>query len=392
MRDALVFSLIIQLLHEQPQQPNESYSINDIDALLFYQLLIRHRIWHQALSYLSKEQIILPTIISQRLAFKCKKDKQHVLLSASETARIAKCFEKKQITYCVVKGLILNTLLYDVIYARSCRDIDVWVEASQFDDAAAQLVTLGYEKQYPLYRLTGFKRRYYMTHKHDMAFYHPQKKMLIELHFRLGYFGVNFMPILPKMMTEILIFNTKVSTLHNDYHLLFLMIHGAIHAWMRLRWLYDIVLFIQQKQCDLQRVMTLSRRIGCEHIVQQSLMLSRDLLKCHDEAASRFIEKPSWRVRTLSRLAQDFIKSDYEPDDGVSNIKMFIKYRYYLLLCSVKGQKRRAIWHDLFKIERLFSSVTVPESLSFLYYFIYPGWVVLYIYQSIRKRMRITSI
>ena len=61
---------------------------------------------------------------------------------------------------------------------------------------------------------------------------------------------------------------------------------------------------------------------------------------------------------------------------------MFFKYRFYLAQLAVRGQKLHAILGDLFKIDELFVYVTFPDKLSFMYYAVYPLWVIKYVLKS----------
>ena len=284
-----------------------------------------------------------------------------------------------------MKGILLNLHLYGGLNTRPCRDIDVWIKPSDYARAINVLISLGYIKKLPTYELTGFKQSYYMQHRHDMAFYHPDKRILIEPHFRLDYFGINFFPWGLLTRKSIRVFNQDIMTLEDNYHLLYLMIHGSIHAWIRLRWLQDIVLFIQSNKCDLNHIMDLAKQIKCEHLVEQTLLIVHDLFPTCRASIASFIQNPSHKSLQLAALAKQFIEGDYEMTDGFRHYKMFFKYRYYLAKLAVKGQKRQAIFGDLFKIDEVFQYATFPDKLAFMYYLVYPLWVIKYAWQSLRR-------
>lgn len=378
-----LFPVMLQLLQTDAMNDNDHCDQKIIDWASFYTLIIRHRIWHQVQQALSVVKINPPNVWSKQLTDYCQQDKQKIINTMVETARIARVLNEANIHYCVNKGVILNVLIYDSLDTRPCRDIDVWVSPAQYREAVAILVVLGYQKKLPVYELKNFKERYYMAHHHDMAFYHPIRKILVELHFSLADCGISFFLPTPAMLKRVDVFNISVQTLNDDYHLLYLMFHGAIHAWNRLRWLNDIVLFIGSNRCDLSNVMHLAKQLHCEHVVQQSLMLVSDLFGIHDEVLCQLIQNPDWRVKKLISLAKEFIAGEYVSTDGMSNISMFVKRRYYLVLLATGGRKTSTISKDLFKIDKLFPYMTFPDRLSFLYYAIYPAWVVKYIWKSL---------
>ena len=373
----LELSLLISIL----QTDTDVVSNPTIDWALFYKLVIRHRVWHLVHKALLETAPPILPVITKR----CQQDTLHLLNTANETIRIAAKFNEQTVEHCFIKGILLNVHIYGGLGTRPCRDIDVWIKLSDYPRAINALLSLGYKKKLPTYELSGFKQSYYMQHRHDMAFYHPDKRILIEPHFRLDYFGINFFPWESLTRKSIRVFNQDIMTLDDDYHLLYLMIHGSIHAWIRLRWLQDIALFIQSNKCDLKHVVDLAKQIKCEHLFEQTLLLINELFPSNNEVISPFIQKPSRKSLQLAALSKQFIEGDYEMTDGFRHYKMFFKYRFYLAKLAVKGQKLQAILGDLFKIDEVFQYATFPDKLAFMYYLIYPIWVIKYAWRSIRR-------
>lgn len=375
-------ALILQSLQTDLSASQHLTIDPSINWPLFYRMMIRHRVWHQIRNSLFSVKQNASISIVEKIDQYCKRDKLRILKTAAETARIARSLNQDGIQYCFVKGTILNILIYGALVTRPCRDIDLWVDPSGYQAAITNLIALGYQQKTPCYELKGFKERYYMNHKHDIAFYHSELNILVELHFKLGQIGLQFFSPTPPMCKLVTVFNTPVLTLEDDHHLLYLMIHGATHAWIRLRWLNDIALFIKSNRCDLDHVMALAKQIHCEHIVKQSLILVHSLLSVNDDVLCRLIQNPDRRVARLVVLSKQFIKADYVMTDGMSNPLMFIKYRYYLARVAVKRQKVSAVLSDTFKIESLFNNITLPDKLSFIYYLIYFGWVIKFFWRS----------
>jgi hypothetical protein len=374
------FMLIIaslQFTHDN----NKRVRINQtIDWNLFYKLTIRHRVWHQVYKALTAQGSCDDIPIYKKLEKQCEVDKKRILTTASETLRVARAFTQSNIQHCFIKGTVLNEYLYGSLLTRPCKDIDIWVDTTTLASATEALLALGYQKQLPTYVLSGFKERYYMNHKHDISFYHPERKIEIELHFRLSYFGVNFFAHAATHFKKVPLCNTLIQTLDDNYHLLYLMIHGAIHAWGRLRWLNDISLYIKNDRCSLTQVITLAQKIQCEHLVEQSLLLSRELFGVNNADMDVILQNSSPRAKWLAKMAKRFITADYEPSGHYGIYKKeFFYYRFYLARLASPGQKLQAVCGDLFKIDNLFPYITFPNSLRGMYYLLYPLWVVKYI-------------
>lgn len=381
MRRNIEQALLLHTLQSDSTDATALHLDPTINWDLFYKYVIRHRVWHQVHKALLPLNIQNATLLA--LTKKCQHDKHRILMMAGETVRIARAFTKKGILHCFVKGTLLNMHLYGELISRPCNDIDVWVDVATYSLAIDSLISQGYQKKSPDYALTGFKKEYYMRHKHDMIFYHPTQHILVELHFRLSYFSMEFFPITAVPLKPIYVLNTPIMAPDDDYHLLYLMLHGAIHAWIRIRWLQDIALFIKQKKCDLRRVQTLAKELHCQHIVEQSLLLIQHFFNINTPDMHAQLKQPSRRSQQLTQLAKQFITADYEMTDGIKNPMLFFKYRVYLFKLAVRHQKFHALFGDLFKIDVLFPVLTFPKFCSFMYYFCYPFWVIRFIKKGI---------
>ena len=383
MHETPELTFMLQCIQSRASKHDTTVADDLIHWPFFYTLILKHRVWHHVHEALTHTAVpSLPSDIKHALTTHCRKDKQRLFITAGETVRIARLLTKYAIPHCFIKGIVLNVLLYGALDTRPCRDIDIWVDTPVYARAVEALLALGYLQQLPTYALSGFKETYYLNHKHDLAFYHPTRHIVVELHFRLSYFGLHFFPYARVKQKSVNLLNTPITTLDDDYHLLYLILHGAIHAWTRLRWLNDIVLFIINKRCNLEHVVHLSKQLHCEHLVEQALLLVNEFFTMENPEFHLLIQNPSRRGLQLARLAKQFIHSNYEMTDGLKNPVMFFTYRFYLTKIAVRGQKIQAIWGDLFKIDMIFPSFTFPTKLAFLYYLCYPFWVIIFIWRS----------
>ena len=418
MANTVELEVIIAALNNDSSRLEALIVSSAINWHEFFQIIIRHRIWHQAHRAFAKLKCKSKVPIYAKLAKFCQQDKLRIFSLVAETCLLARTFAAQQIPYCFIKGPILNVSLYEELTIRPCRDLDVWIEYRALQQATKALLALGYQKKKPVYELIGFKEEYYLKHKHDITFYHRERNMLVELHFRLNYLGINFVPLSPAICKKIILWQTPIQTLNDDYHLLFLMIHGAIHGWIRLRWLYDLHLYIKSGKCSLTNLMILAEKIHCKHIVYQALTLLNDffpvanaeLLKiltnlkqpqqsppfgmgyialllirsisvAHAHTALPRQKYTCKRYIKLAALAKQFIIADYQPEKNPGIFtKHFFYYRFYLVKLATSGEKMHAFVGDLFKIDKLFPFLSLPNKLKFCYYLLYPLWVISYIF------------
>lgn len=368
-------NLILNLLqHDVDKEITLSQDeIMNINWDYFLCLAIRHRIIPQIYNHL-KTLTTVPIKIIDDLEHLNYKIKMQNLNSLGEIIRTTKVLAKNNIPYFIVKGVPLSQYAYKDYTIRQAKDIDILIDPINLEKAHNLITQLGYTVTFPTYALKGFKRSYYLLHRHDIAVFNVERNIEIELHFNLNFPGVPFFrtKYLPKECINIS--NHNICVLKNEYHLLYLMQHAATHAFSRLRWLHDIVLFLENTLIDIEEVFALSKTLKTEHIVIQTLILIKNIYKIDKIAINQLIEKNYTKhIRHLAIIAEEFMTTDYE--FGVThNIfnKMFLKYRYYLVKLAIKGEKAKTLIADLFKIDQVFPYITMPKYLSMGYYILYP--------------------
>lgn len=352
----------------------------DIDWTYFVKLVIRHRVIEQIYVRL-KFEINVPDEILQRLEKMCHQQRLRLLMTSAETLRISRELTKHGIPYAVVKGISVSVLAYGGITKRQCKDIDLWVDLVNFDKAISVVKACGYQQTRPEYELIGFKRDYYLNHNHDFEFFNPDKKVQLELMFKVSYLGVDFPNLSDVPLRVVEINQNSLVSIDDDYHLLLLIVHGAIHAWHRLRWLLDIYLLFCLGKVDLPRLLSLSDEFRCRHMVIQCLWLLERVFNLNNNELESQLAEINKKDLRMSRLLLEFVRADYELSGthGIFN-KMFYKYRWYLTQITPPPKRWKIICEDLFKIDNTFKTLSLPSGWGFGYYLFYPLCVLKYIF------------
>lgn len=367
--------LIIAILTQQPALEINS----NLNWEYFVKLVVRHRVIEQVYSRINLEKS-LPEPISAQLAQMCQRQRMNLLVLSAETIRLGRELTKAGIPYAVVKGVPVAVAAYGGATKRQCKDIDLWVDLADWERALVVMEACGYRQTRPDYPLNGFKRDYYINRNHDFEFFNPEKKIQVELMFRVSYLGVDFPNLARLPVSTINISNNPVMTLDDNYHLLLLIVHGAIHAWHRLRWLLDIYLLIEQHKVDLSKLLALSEQFDCRHMVIQCLWLLNKVFNLRNPEIIEQITAINSKDLKLAQLLFEFVVADYELTGGHGLFnRMFYKYRWYLSQITPPKQRWRVIRHDLFKIDKTFKELTLPRGWEFGYYLLYPIYVIKYI-------------
>lgn len=352
---------------------------SSLDLEYFVKLVIRHRLVEQVYTRLKTEKNV-PENTFLYLEALCQRQRMDLLVLSAETIRLSRELTKAGIRYAVVKGIPVGADAYGGATKRQCKDIDLWVDFKSWDKAVAIMEACGYLQTRPEYSLEGFKRNYYLNRNHDFEFFNPQKKVQVELMFRVSYLGVDFPDLSAIPLTFSNISNNLVATLENNYHLLLLIVHGAIHAWHRLRWLLDIYLLIQQNKVDLIELLKLADKFSCRHMVIQCLWLLNKVFDLKNSEVMQQLVDINTKDLRMAELLFEFVVADYELTGGHGLFnRMFYKYRWYLTQITPAKKRWRVIRHDLFKIDKTFKELTLPAGFEFGYYLLYPLYVIKYI-------------
>lgn len=180
--------------------------------------------------------------------------------------------------FSLLKGLGLAEQLYDDPNARQSKDVDILIPA----DRCGQVIRLMNDRGYR-YRSYAVKRtklfelsRQDMDIKlfKDLTFFDPDLSVVIELHSRLFKFE-------PNGLTDD--FNESVKSgptpsLSNSFYCLYLILHGTLAMWPRLKWLVDLSIMVRKMPVQSrQEMMEIADSFGCEAAVAASIFMAEEL-------------------------------------------------------------------------------------------------------------------
>ena len=185
--------------------------------------------------------------------------------------RVGRQFAMRGIDWMAVKGTTQAALLYPDPVWRDSADIDLLVAPGQFSGALEALVEIGFVASYPPVPAHGFLRRAILGGVRDvMLVARADPRDSIELHRRLFFAGgrhADFLalPVLPGPV--------PMPAVGPDLAF-YLIAHGALSYWVRLKWLVDLVPLLA-KMDDQERLAILERasRARAESAVAASLLL-----------------------------------------------------------------------------------------------------------------------
>ena len=152
-------------------------------------------------------------------------------------------FRKMDIRFISLKGPLLSQRIYGNATYRRYRDLDILIDSKDIPLAYRYLIIMGYNPEYELPEDEKGRQFLYHYLKH-IPFIHPKTKVIFELHWQIlelkDLFETNFNYIYHHISVNYVYMNRNFQILNKEYDLIYLLIHGSMHRWQRLKWLVDI--------------------------------------------------------------------------------------------------------------------------------------------------------
>lgn len=174
---------------------------------------------------------------------------QHLQMTG-ELIRVTQLFKENSIEAIAIKGPVLSQMAYGDITTRQYLDLDLLTSEETLFDAANMLLEAGYRPTHPIKFL---KNNALLKADKDLAFYHQNNGVKIELHWQLfekRLLQNNLKEDTLYASQSISINNTTLQTLAVEPLVLYLAMHGSKHYWERLEWIADIDRLIVKNDID----------------------------------------------------------------------------------------------------------------------------------------------
>lgn len=315
---------------------------------------------------LNAEQQWTPAFVMNRLKALYTRNTMEMLHLRAELERINKRFEEEGIRSLVLKGPVLAAMLYGDISGRTSGDLDILVSRQDWDKCVRILLEEGYSrgKDYDASAevLNNTERK-----THHISYLHAQKKIEIELHWRLNPDSVTE-PAFDELWSrrQASPFNKTVHTLGHEDLFVYLILHGTRHAWTSLRWLLDIDRMLRGFM-NWNRVNQLFAASHSTRLGGKALILSTNLFGSllPEEAYALTLNS---KARRLAQMAVVFIREDVVLFPKPESKEISVAYNRYLLATMSFKQRQLYIWNKLYPSSKDVTVLPLPKSMHFLYF------------------------
>ncbi|MFN3076311.1 MAG: nucleotidyltransferase family protein [Alphaproteobacteria bacterium] len=238
-----------------------------------------------------------PAEVRELLTASHRQQARRCLAQVAEGMRLTQVLADGGIRAMVLKGVPLSQQIYGDPSLRGLGDIDLLVDPARFSEARERIAALGYR---PADVRGGDVHAVGDTNTliRELVFRHPDG-VLLELKRRLTQD-----PAAPPIDFESLWRDRRrveewgrpVWTPSAEHNALYLVVHGALHGWSRLRWIVDVEEVFADPDFR-QRVLSLARTMELYPAVAEAIALSGFLMgdgegvpRCYtDEPINRLI-------------------------------------------------------------------------------------------------------
>lgn len=157
---------------------------------------------------------------------------------------VTKNWQDNNIWFLVLKGPLLSYRLYGDPTCRISRDLDFLVKPEDIGKIVVLLTTAGYQPEVFEWPSDPVREKFVMHNYDQYGMVHPDKNDAIEIHWKLFKHPIAgeslVKEILDRHTEEIWLAERAFTVFSIEFELLYLIIHGGLHAWSRLKWLVDI--------------------------------------------------------------------------------------------------------------------------------------------------------
>ena len=204
---------------------------------------------------------------------------------------------------------------------------------------------------------------------HHIIFQHPERQVTVEIHWKLSTHNtiptIEVKKIIGENLESLTIQGYRFNVFSDELEFVYLIIHGAKHGWMRLKWLHDIYCFYQKKDLNFDKVLELARAFKCDNLLLQSECLVNLYFKCNVKIFANRISRNS----DFDSLFQYTIKciTKVEQLDEVTTIKESVGWYMYLYKLFPTRYYRMGLIRQLLFNELDMSDLILPDRLAFIY-------------------------
>jgi hypothetical protein len=308
-----------------------------------------------------------PSPVMSEFASQARANGQQNIILTGALVRLLEAFQRAGIVAVPYKGPVLALSAYGDSALRQCCDLDVMLRPEDVWRAAELAAGQGYEPVAPL--PAPADRHGFLATRYHIEFVRADRLVHVELHWSFSQeeyrAALDTAPLWTRL-SSVRLAGVEFPAFAPEDLLLVLCLHGAKHAWRRLKWICDVS-ELRARHPDLDvAVHRAARQAGSERIVALGVGLAADLLGASPWKGPP-LQDSALVAPLVVRIREQLALERVQPLESLA-----------VLLASrqTPAERRRllTLWiQDHIKpTDKDRSAVALPRALSWLYYVIRP--------------------
>ena len=322
---------------------------------------------------------LVPSSVLSDLQLQNQQCIEHYLFLTGQLAKVVSALDEDGVRSVAFKGPTLTLVAYGEGALRQFADLDILIHEGDINRAKQTLIKHGFA---PFSVLDAGREAALLRFDNAYAFANDHE-VIVDIHWRFAplYFSLlgnteDFW----ERVEPLQIGGQTVMTLSAEDLLLVLCCHGFTHEWQRLVWICDVASLIEQRNLNWDYALEEAKRQGVLRIVLVGLFLARELGA--DNLPTEVINRLD-SDRAVKRFAEQRIEKIFELEE--SNVGALEWLRTQISLRERMRDKATSLLRLMFTPRDYdWRVVSVPPSLSLLYYWVRP-------IRMVRQRLQSSS-
>lgn len=280
---------------------------------------------------------------------------------------------ENEISFIVLKGPILSKRIYGDPYYRTSHDFDLLFKPEDLAEALTFFKNRGFEGVTFKWPTSEKKSKNVLHLLNQYLIHHEEYNIYIEIHWKLFSYRFCRNEIVRELVCKhtswCKIEGQKLRHLSTEFELIYLVVHGGMHAWFRLKWLIDIHKIIQTKPIDDKLFRNFAVTLGAERFIA----VCNELLQKFFPDSE--ILPGSWS--SCNKLADEALhqinRPSNDPFDTLQNTIRLIRYQMTL---SKKWRHKADVIRILLFNKKDLEIEWLPSNRYFIYLFRPLGYIL----------------
>jgi hypothetical protein len=317
----------------------------------------RHRLSHQQID----------DFLGEKESRKYLREKLAEMVQLHDFFFVTDTLSNAGISFISLKGPLLSYRLYNDATYRRYKDFDFLIEIDTIEKAVNLLQEHGYKPSYFNWPKAGLRRQLIIEHDKHISMYHPDKNTAIELHWKLFDARIARPAIMSKIIsanqtTTLEFAGRTYCTFNNEFELLYLIIHGGLVNWFRVKWLVDINQLLDTQPVNMTKLSELISVLKAERMIALYNSIITEFY-----AGAKKIPSKQEGLPLLKKFSLEAIQNS----GGYENYKGFVLLKSFIVsLLAFPGYKYKydVVKRNVFHSQSLGNEKIPPFSI--IYYFL----------------------